>query len=60
MANRPPPLARVSLETLMAECAELYNCISTPGRTIPIEVTPFPVDENIPEKEDIYEEVLRL
>ena len=30
------------------------------GRPIPIEVAPFPVDENIPGEEDISEAVLRL
>ena len=58
--NRPPPLARVSLETLTAERAELYAHIPPPGRPITIEVSPFPVDENILGEEDIAEAVLRM
>ena len=58
--NRPPPLARISLETLTAERAELYAHVLPPRRTIPIDVSPFPVDDNIPGEEDIYEAILCL
>ena len=54
-SNRPPLPAHVSLETLMTERAEQYANVPPSGRPIPIEVSPFPVDDNIPEEEDIYE-----
>ena len=59
MANRLPPLSRVSLETLTAERADLYTHVTPPGRPIPIEVAPFQMDENILGEEDISEAMLR-
>ena len=59
-ANRPPPTARVSLETLTEECADLYTYVPPPGKIIAIEVPDFPVDDNILGGEDISEAVLRL
>ena len=35
-ANRPLPPACVSMETLTAECAELYDHVLPPGTFIPI------------------------
>ena len=60
MANRPPPPESVSLENLVAEGVELYDHVLPPGRPIPIEVSPFPVDCNILGKEDISEAVMHL
>ena len=60
MASRLPPPARVSLETLTEERADLYAHVPPPGRHIPIEVGPFPVDENIMGEEYISEAVLRM
>ena len=45
--QQTPTPNRVSLETLTAKRAELYAHVPPPGRPIPIEVAPFPVDENI-------------
>ena len=59
-SDRPQPPAHVSLETLTTECAELYVHVPSPGRPIPIEVAPCPVDDNIPGEEDISEAVLWL
>ena len=59
-ANRPPHLARISLETMTVKRAELYAHGPPPGKPIPIELAPLPVDDNIPGEEDIYEAVLRL
>ena len=59
-SNRPPPPAHIYLETLVAEHAELYAHIPPPGWPIPIEVAPFPVDDNIPGEDDIVEAVLWL
>ena len=44
----------------MAERAELYAHIPPPGRPIPIKVSPFPVDDNILELEDISESVIHI
>ena len=38
-----PPRERISLEALTAERVELYNHVLPPGRTISIEVSPFPL-----------------
>ena len=46
--QQTPTPARISLETLMAERAELYAHVLPPGRSIPVEVAPFPVYYNIP------------
>ena len=59
-ANRPPSTPRVSLETLMAERAELYSRIMPQRQPLPIEVALFPVDDNILGEEVIYEAVLQL
>ena len=59
-SNRHPPPARVSLETLTEEHAELHAHVPPPGRPIPIEVSPFPVDDDILGGEDIAETLLRL
>ena len=40
-ADRPPPTASVSLETLMEERTELYTHVPPPGKIITIEVAPF-------------------
>ena len=42
------------------ECAELYTHVPLPGLPIPIEVSPFTVDDNIPGEEEIAEAVLWL
>ena len=48
MWPRDPPPARISLETLTTERAELYAHVPPPGRPIPIKVSLFPVDITIP------------
>ena len=48
------------METLKEERAELYAHVSPPGIHIPTKVAPFPMDDNIPGKEDIVEAVMRL
>ena len=59
-ANRPPPPAHISLETLIAERADLYAHIPPPGRPITIEVAPLPVDDNILGEGEISEAVMQL
>ena len=56
----PPPPARISLETLTAERAEIYAYVPPPGRPITIEVAPFPVNDNILGEEDIFESVTQI
>ena len=60
VANRPPPPARVSLETLTAEHVKIYTHVPPKGKPIPIEVAPFPVDENILGGEDTSKAAMRL
>ena len=59
-ANRPPPPTCISLETLTADHAELYAHVPPLGQPIPIEVSPFPVDDNIPGEEGISKALLQL
>ena len=59
-ANIPSPPARISLYTLMTERAELYVHIPPPGQPITMEMSHFPVDDNIPAEEDISEALLQL
>ena len=58
--NRLPTPACVSLETLTAECEDLYTHVPPTGLPITIEVAHFPLDDNILGEEDISEAVLRL
>ena len=60
LANRPPPPACVSLETLTAERVELCAHVPPAGLPIPKEVASFPVDDNIPGQEEIAKAVLQL
>ena len=59
-ANIPPPLACVSLETLMENRAELFVHVPPPGRPIPIHVAPFLMDDNIPREDKIDKALLWL
>ena len=43
--DHAPPLARVTLERIMAKSVELYSYVPPPGTNIPIYVQPFPVDD---------------
>ena len=58
--DRTPPPIFISLDTLTAERAELYVHVPPPGRPIPIEVSPLPVDDNILGEEEISKAVLRI
>ena len=60
MMSTPPPPARVTIEKMMLERVALYRQFFLTGRTVPVEVTPFPVDDYIPEGEKITEAVKRL
>ena len=54
----PPPSALISLETLTAERVKLNVHIPLLGRSIPIKVDPFPVDDNILGGKDIAKAVM--
>ena len=56
----PPPPSHISLETLTAECVDLYAQAPPSGRHIPIDVPPLTVDDNIRGEEEIDKAVLRL
>ena len=51
--NRAPPPARVTLERITAERVALYSYIPPPGKNIPISVKPFPVEDSVPEEDEI-------
>ena len=59
-ADRPPPPASISLDTLTEERSEIYTHVPPLGRPIPIYVYLFPVDENIPGEGGISEAVMRI
>ena len=57
----PPPLpARITINQMMVERVALYCHAPPPGRTIPVEVNPLPVDDSIPEGAEVAEAVKRL
>ena len=57
----PPPLpARITFNQMMVERVALYCHVPPPGRTIPVEVNPLPVDNSIPEGAEVAEAVKRL
>ena len=58
--DRPPPLSRVDIATMMAERVELYRYIPPPGHPIPVGLQPFQVDESILEDKYIAWSVRRL
>ena len=60
LIDPPPPLAHISLETLAAERVELYAHAPPPGRPIPIEGAPFPVDDTIPGGGGVAEAVMQI
>ena len=48
-----PPPARVTLDRITVERVTLYIYVTPPGENIPISVKPFPVDDSVPEEDDI-------
>ena len=44
-----PPPARVTIEYITAERFELYQRFPILGRSIPVALTRFPVDDSVPE-----------
>ena len=56
----PPPPARVSPATMMAEREDLYRHVPPPEDPIPVEDLPFLVDDDIPEDKEIAWAVRKL
>ena len=56
----PPHPSRVTIESIMVDSVAIYRHVPPPGRTIPVEVTPFPVKYYIPEEAEVAEAVKRL
>ena len=50
---RPTPLARVAIATMMSKRVELYCHIPPLGQTLPVGMQPFPMENSIPEDEEI-------
>ena len=55
----PPPPPRVTIKRMTADRVALYHPVPPPGRSIPVEVNPFPVEYSILEEADITEVVNR-
>ena len=49
--NTPPPQARIAIEQMTTERVKLYQRPPPPGRNIPVELTPFPVYDGVPEED---------
>ena len=47
--ERTPPPSRVAIATMMTERFEIYRHIPPPGESIPVEDSPFLVDDDIPD-----------
>ena len=51
--DHAPPPAWVTLERIRAERVELYSYVPPLGKSIPISVQPFLVDDSVPTEDDI-------
>ena len=51
--ERAPPPERDTIEWMAAERISLYQRVPYPGRSIPVALTPYPVDNFIPEEEEV-------
>ena len=60
MVEPPPPPARTTIKGMMSDRVALYRHVPPPVRTIPVEVTPFLVEDSIPEEAEVAESVKRL
>ena len=63
MVDRPPPPLppyRVNIDRMKEEWVELYRHVPLTGSTIPVEVTPLPMDDYIDAEEDILEAIKHL
>ena len=58
--DRAPPPARATLEWILAERADLYRYVPSPGTNIPISVNPVPVDDSVPTEDEIEGAVKHL
>ena len=52
--------SRVTIELIAAERVDIYCHIPSSSKTTPLGVNPFPVDDSIPENEDISWAVCRI
>ena len=58
--NRPPPTSRVTINHMIEDRVELYRHVPSPGQSIPVGITPFPVDNSVLDDKEIAWEVRRL
>ena len=56
----PPSTTRVTIDHMTEERVNLYQNMSLPVRTIPVEVTPFPVVNSSPYEDEIAWVVRRI
>ena len=60
MDNAPPPV-RFTLEQIKAEREDIHRAVPPPsGETIPISVTPFPINDSVPREEEFEGAARRL
>ena len=53
--GRPHPPSRATIENITSKRVELYCHVPPSGRSIPVEITPFPVEYSISEEAGIEE-----
>ena len=49
----PPPPAIVAINSMTSDKVEIYCHIPPTGRTVPVEVTPFPVEYYVPDRGNV-------
>ena len=58
--TRLPAPSRLTINRITASRVTIYRHIPPPGRTIPVEVTPFPIKDSITEEAKVAEVVKRI
>ena len=58
--ERPPPPAHMTIARMIEEIVELYQRPPPPGRSILVALDPFPVDNLVPDEEEVAVAVYHL
>ena len=56
----PPPPAYMTISQMTEERVGLYRRVPPPGRSVPVALYPFPIDNSVPEGEEVVESVRHL
>ena len=58
--DSPPPPARFAIASITAERVDIYQRVPPLGRSIPVSLDPFPVNESVPKEEVVARSVRNL